>query len=227
MHTAVFAAFDRLCTAHRAGGVVLEIGATLSSDTLLNLPALAGARERIGVNLSGGGARDGFRILQANANDLRVFPDMSFDTVLSNATLEHDARFWLTVAEIRRVLKPGGLCVIGVPGYREHAAWTRRMTVRASRVWRRPLPGARRLEALAAATPTLLVHNYPGDFYRFSEQAMRQVLLEGLAVLDVVSLLSPPRLVGVARRAPDAAPALEPGETSGGNPPMNRRRTTL
>src|SRR4051794_20695208 len=41
----VFAEFDRICAARRAGGCVLEIGAAARDDTLLCLPALAGACE--------------------------------------------------------------------------------------------------------------------------------------------------------------------------------------
>jgi len=46
------------------------------------------------------------------------FPDADFDVVLSLETLEHDDRFWESVAELRRVLKPGGSLVITVPNYR-------------------------------------------------------------------------------------------------------------
>ena len=35
------------------GGRVLEIGARPRADTLLSLPALAGARERLGLDLDG------------------------------------------------------------------------------------------------------------------------------------------------------------------------------
>jgi SAM-dependent methyltransferase len=200
VHPAVFATFDRLCVTHRADGAILEIGATATADTLLNLPALSHARERIGVNVAGDGQASGYRIVQANANDLRMFPDARFDTILCNATLEHDPRFWLTLAETRRLLKPGGLVVIGVPGYVRRSGWAHRVMTPACWIWRRPLPGASALEAWAAATPTLLVHHAPGDFYRFSEQAMRVILLEDFQVMDVVTVLSPPRIVGVGRK---------------------------
>ena len=52
-----------------------------------------------------------------NANRMDAFEDEMFDLVLSNATLEHDKHFWLSVAEMHRVLRPGGLLVIGVPGF--------------------------------------------------------------------------------------------------------------
>ena len=42
--------------------------------------------------------------------------------VVCCATLEHDKRFWLSVKEMQRVLRPGGLLVIGVPFYSR--GWT-------------------------------------------------------------------------------------------------------
>ena len=198
MHERIFAAFDRLCRERGAGGDVLEIGATPTSTTLLRLPALERARSRVGVDLDGDATFDGFRILRANANDLRVFEDASFDTVLANSVLEHDPRFWLTLAEIRRVARPGALVALGVPGYVPGSS-----APVARRLARLPGIGAvvRRLAAARlASTATLVVHDYPGDYYRFSPQAMREVLLEGLDEREVVELMSPPRLVGSGRR---------------------------
>ena len=193
MHPLVFAAFDRICRERNAGGDVLEIGAVASRSTLLCLPALAQARSRIGVNLAGDASFDGFAIVGANANDLASFADASFDTVLCNSVLEHDPRFWLTLAEARRVARPGALIVIGVPGY---TAGPDRRLKRLARV---PVigPVVRRLApARLASTATLVLHDYPGDYYRFSPQAVREVFLEGLEARAVATLLSPPRLVG-------------------------------
>jgi SAM-dependent methyltransferase len=36
---------------------------------------------------------------------------------MSCSAMEHDAYFWKTAAEIRRVLKKGGLFIVGVPIY--------------------------------------------------------------------------------------------------------------
>lgn len=197
MHPRIFAAFDRVCRERGAGGDVLEIGAMPSRDTLLCLPALARARSRIGANLALDTDFDGFRILRANANDLHMFADASFDTVLSNSVLEHDPRFWLTLAEMRRVARPGALVAIGVPAYSAAApAWKRlaRWPV-LGRVLRRSAPAA------LASTRTLVVHDFPGDYYRFSAQAMREVLLEGLDEREVEETMQPPRLVGSGRKS--------------------------
>jgi SAM-dependent methyltransferase len=43
------------------------------------------------------------------------FPDSSVDVVLTSSCFEHSEFFWLTFAEVARILKPGGLCYINVP----------------------------------------------------------------------------------------------------------------
>ena len=43
------------------------------------------------------------------------FEDGSFETVVSTEMIEHDPAFWLSLAEMRRVLKPGGQMTIVVP----------------------------------------------------------------------------------------------------------------
>ena len=111
-----------------------------------------------------------------NANDMYMFEDESFDLVVSNATFEHDKYFWLSLAEIRRVTRPGGLVVIGVPGF----------TKEGRRVGRR-------------GTVTYAVH-YVFDYYRFSEQAVRDVFFEGMDDVRVSAMLQPPRIIGHGRK---------------------------
>jgi len=43
------------------------------------------------------------------------FEDGSYDLVTASSVLEHDPEFWLTVAEMRRVVKPGGHLYINAP----------------------------------------------------------------------------------------------------------------
>jgi SAM-dependent methyltransferase len=190
MHPIVFEAFDRLCRERGAGGSVLEVGAVATPDTLLMLPALGRATERVGVNIEGPFEFDGFTVHRGNANEM-AFPDRSFDTVLCNAVLEHDPFFWKSLSEMRRVLKPGGLLIVGVPAFDERPA------LRWSGLLRfLPLPRAY-VAAWRASTLTLHLHNYPGDYYRFSAQACRAVLLEGLVETSVQTVISPPRVIGV------------------------------
>ena len=195
MHDSVRAAFGQLCRRHGASGAVLEIGALPQDDTLLVLPELAQATRRVGINLDGPSVFGGFEIVGGNANAMPQFADGSLDLVLCNAVLEHDPRFWLTIAEIRRVLRVGGLAMIGVPGYaRGQGIWARvaaRIGQVVSSAW---------LDGMAASTPVLQVHDYPGDFYRFSEQAMREVFFDGFDVLEQRAVMAPPRLIGVGRK---------------------------
>ncbi len=200
MHPAIFDAFDAICRQEKAGGRVLEIGAVPTSDTLLALPSLAGASRKIGVNLAPASRGPDFEIIETDANALTPFEDDSFDLVLSNSMLEHDRRFWLTLAEIRRVARPGALIAIGVPGYAD----MRRLPFPRLRRFVPHLPVVgrslhRHIGALQAGTSTLGRHDFPGDYYRFSEQAMREVLLADLERPAVRRLLDPPRFLGWAR----------------------------
>ena len=52
-----------------------------------------------------------------NGHDLvSKFGEEAFDVVACFDTLEHDDKFWLTVEQMRKVLKKGGWMLIGVPG---------------------------------------------------------------------------------------------------------------
>ena len=190
MHPRIFAEFDAICRDRKAGGDVLEIGAMPAPDTLLALPSLSGARSKLGVNLSPAATFGGFAIVRANANDLREIAGQSFDTVLSNSVLEHDPLFWRTIAEIRRVARPGALIVLGVPGFTK---------LPIERTFRRiaRIPGLGSwLDGLAASTLVLQRHPAPQDYYRFSPEAMRDVLLAGLERIEIRTPMMPPRVVG-------------------------------
>jgi SAM-dependent methyltransferase len=201
MHPLVRASFEEICRARKASGTILEVGATPSRKTLLCLPSLAHAARRVGVNLAGPeGHFHGNELYQANAHDLSRFADESFDVVLCNAVLEHDPRFWRSLSEMRRVCRKGGLLAIGVPGY-AIAAWEERLHNLLARVPKLYQWSYRHLNVLVAGTFTLGVHDAPGDFYRFSEQAMREVFMEGMRDVEIHRLMIPPRIIGVGVRA--------------------------
>ena len=197
MHSAVFQAFDRICRAQGVNGQVLEIGARPSPDTLLCLPALDGATQRVGIDLDGPHQWDGMTILAGNANRMTMFADASFDAVLCNSVLEHDPRFWQTLGEIDRVLKPGGIFVAGVPGYGAMGNTPGRRLIALLRHW----PGfSRGLGLPQVSSATLGLHNFPGDYYRFSKQAVAEVFLAGYEQPEVISVLMPPRFIGWGRK---------------------------
>ncbi|HKH19006.1 MAG TPA: methyltransferase domain-containing protein [Solirubrobacteraceae bacterium] len=153
----------------------LEVGGLMGEDSLLRFPELAGA-ERYCLNLVDLPSDGEVTAVKGNANDMSQFKDGSFELVVCCSTLEHDKRFWLSVAEMRRVLAPGGLLVIGVPGYVKDAERDH-----------------------GRSTLTYRVH-YRFDYYRFSEQAVREVFFEGMERVGVRAMMTPPRLIGHGRK---------------------------
>jgi len=192
MHPDIFQTFEKICRPLGLRGSALEVGATADESSLLNLTALAGVQEKIGLNLAGSTRFKDYSIIEGNANSMTCFPDNRFDTVLCNATLEHDPFFWKSLAEIRRVTKPGGVIIIGTPGY---GVIPFEKKVRRLFGWI-PRPFRPSLGGLHVSTLTLKVHNFPGDYYRFSEQAYRDVFFEGLDSVAIQTVMSPPRIIG-------------------------------
>jgi len=160
----------------------------------------------VGINLDGPYEFRDFRILRGNANAMDCFADERFDLVLCNAMLEHDKFFWRTLAEIRRVTRPGGLVVIGVPGFQY-------LKLEKLKAMLRRLPLVRRLSAnqylgfFFTATVTFELHNAPGDYFRFSAQAVREVFFAGMEDVEVRSIMLPPRIIGAGRKQPRPATA--------------------
>jgi SAM-dependent methyltransferase len=187
MHKTIHQAFERICSERNAGGAVLEVGAKPSVKTLLAMKCLENAREKVGINLNPAATFADFAVVQGNANDMSIFPDNRFDTVLCNAMLEHDKFFWKTISEIYRVTRRGGLVVLGVPAF---------VTLPVNRLLdAKPLqiPILRRLYQ---STLTYKVHNAPGDYYRFSRQAVEEVLLAGMNNTQIEVIKLPPRIIG-------------------------------
>lgn len=200
MSPAVYAAFEEICRGEAIAGPVLEVGAVPGPDSLLALEPLAGIPDKTGLNMEAFPTAGGIRMVTGNANRMEMFPDGSFGCVLCNSTLEHDARFWETLAEIRRVVAPGGLVVIGVPGFRGMGprclAPPRSLAGRVIQA----VAALTRADALLAGTVTLGEHFFPGDYYRFTEQAVREVFLEGLVEPRCRWVMTPPRIIGWGRK---------------------------
>lgn len=145
-------------------GSVVELGAYRWS--LLAINKFADSR-RVAVNLSFSGAdRDklkSYEMVETNINNL-PFRDEEFDCVLSCSVFEHDKYFWKSLSEVSRVIKRGGLFVVGLPVYTSLKT------------------------DYFNTTLTYNVHgkSYNADFYRFSEQSMREVIFEGFNVVKTV-----------------------------------------
>ncbi|MEM8752216.1 MAG: methyltransferase domain-containing protein [Pseudomonadota bacterium] len=196
----VFQEFTRILEARDVGDRVLEIGAVPTADSLLNLSVFDDCAELVGINLDGGEsytmgrASDAarYQIVKGDANEMTCFEDDSFDTVVCNSVIEHDKFFWKTIEEVRRVTRAGGLVVFASPGYDELKnvrldGWKANL--------RRTLID--NLYFLFKGTTTLHVHNWPGDYYRFSPQCYREVLFKDFDGVEVYSIMIPPRVFGI------------------------------
>ena len=149
---------------------VLEVGGLLGQKGLLNLPELRDSERHL-LNLVINSESEEINLHVGNSNDMQqIFADDSFDLVMSNAVLEHDLHFWKSVAEMRRVLKPGGLMLIGVPGFVTLPSDT------------------------GASTLTYKVHHIV-DYYRFSQSAVTEVFFDEMKDVQVEAMLTPPRIV--------------------------------
>ena len=179
-------------------GRVLEIGASPHHPNLLTLPSLKDASLRIGVGLDGSIDADDYTILHQDAHDLSSFQDQSFDLVISNSMLEHDPQFWVTLQEAHRVLARGGWMMVGVPSFGNKGEIPLSKNILDAII--SDPNGKKYLNMFRASSLTLSVHNFPGDFYRFSAQAMKEVILQGLVEINVISVMQPPRVLGMGRK---------------------------
>ena len=118
MHIRIYEEFERICSKRNITGSVRELGSLPNERSLLCMKSLDGASEKVGINLNGPYEFRDFRIPKGNANAMECFEDERFDVVRCNAMLEHDPYFWKSIAEIKRVTRPGGLIIICVPGYK-------------------------------------------------------------------------------------------------------------
>ncbi len=173
MHKRVFQVFEQICSRRNIAGSVLEVGATPDDSSLLCMRSLAHAKEKIGINLDGPYIYKDFPILKGNSNDMTCFENDRFDACLCNSVLEHDKYFWKTLSEIKRVTRPGGLIVLGTPGYSESP-----------------------IGFLTNFTITLKIHNYPRDYYRFSLQAFEDIFFEKMSGVEIHTVMRPPRIIG-------------------------------
>lgn len=200
MSPAVYATFQEICAQESIRGPVLEVGAVVGPDSLLRLPCLRSVESRVGINIEKTVSDDGCRMIQGNANEMTMFADGSFETVLCNSTLEHDPFFWKTIAEIHRVTASGGVVVIGVPGFAGMGVdcFARRKSILGLLL--RLATKMTKANLLLAGTPTLGEHLFPSDYYRFTEQAMREVFLADFHHISVRRIMNPPRIIGWGRK---------------------------
>ena len=103
--------------AYRRGATVVAVD--------LDHAALGTTREWLGAMDLAGEAPDGAHAGAIRADLLALpFPDASFDRVIASEVLEHIPADTAAIAELSRVLKPGGLAAVTVPRwFPERICW--------------------------------------------------------------------------------------------------------
>ena len=102
---------DYLSTREAEALTILDLGSQDINGSYRPLFA-APAWHYLGVDMAPGHNVD--LVLQDPYEWNEIVPD-SIDVVISGQTFEHTEFFWLTMQQIARALKPGGLCCILVP----------------------------------------------------------------------------------------------------------------
>lgn len=161
---------------------ILEVGSMDVNGTVRDLfdmyDGYLGIDQRNDVR--GLGANNVDVILSAHDME-QVFSDACFDWVLCNSVLEHDKKFWLSIREMRRVLKPGGVLIIGTPtlGYPHH--------------------GMDEQDPALATTPE---DGDIFDYYRFTETTYRRFFFKGYEDFEILNVnrCGAARLCAAARK---------------------------
>ena len=180
--------YETLFRTHDLSGPVLEIAGAGRDGAIAQAPFLQGMERHVLVGTEGGEA-GGVHFHKGNPNDLApLFDDACFSTVIWDRAVERDARFWLTAAEIRRVLVPGGTLVVCTRGF----AKANKFGIKVVGASGNPIPF---LTATAAVSPA------GGDHMRLSPQGLRNLVLNGFEVTELRSAFMTPHLFAVARTA--------------------------
>lgn len=111
MHGSVYRWFAGVTARYSpAGALVLECGALNVNGSIR--PLFDTAAEYVGIDERDGPSVD--RIVNCHA---LPWDDASFDWVVSTSMIEHDPKFWRSMAEMQRVLRPGGILALTAPGF--------------------------------------------------------------------------------------------------------------
>lgn len=185
MHLKIYKKIEEILHQNNVSGKILEVGAMPSTESLLASKILDGC-DKVGINLIGSKSFADFKIIEGNANNMNMFKDETFDCVVCNAVLEHDKYFWKSISEMKRILKKNGLLIIGTPSYTNF--WVHKIT--------RFIVGKNFVsDFFENMTFCFKIHDYPGDYYRYSEQTHKDVFLKGFKNVQIQTLMCPPRTI--------------------------------
>ena len=195
MHPKVNEAFQKLAEKYELNAPFLEIGVTDRDSAILSGEYFQNKLERFATNLTEQEILEAdetaIHLVRCNSNNMAgVFDDGHFNTILSNNVIENDKYFWRSLDEMKRILAPGGILVIGAPAY----------------VPSKTLKFGIENAQLNRATITMDVQ--PGsDYWRFSRLAFGEVLCEGLEILELTVTGRVPMMIAVARKPLDGQAA--------------------
>ena len=96
----------------KSPGMVLDVGSLDINGSVREF--FLDAKEYVGIDMMAGNGVD--KVMEAH-DILQVWKKETFDTVLCLEMLEHDSEFWITVDNIRNVVKKGGLLVVTTPTF--------------------------------------------------------------------------------------------------------------
>lgn len=122
MHASSYLNMQRFVTTHLAGHTgaelrIADIGSQNVNGSYRPLFDHSGW-QYVGIDMAEG---PGVDLVLADVYRWSELDDGSFDVVVSGQALEHIEFFWLTVLEIARIARPGGLvCLIAPSGGYEH-----------------------------------------------------------------------------------------------------------
>ncbi len=93
---------------------ILDVGSKVYGDHKSYGDALSGENvEYVGLDLEAG---DNVDLVPKNMFLWNEIEDETFDFCVSGQTFEHNPFFWITFAEMARILKPGGMLFVIAPG---------------------------------------------------------------------------------------------------------------
>ncbi|WP_237476573.1 methyltransferase domain-containing protein [Lichenibacterium dinghuense] len=187
MRAKVIEEYATLFRTHGLAGPVLEIAGGSRDGAVANAPFLQGLERHV-VLAGDGGEANGVHFHKGDPNDLApLFDDGCFSAVIWDRALERDPRFWLTAAEIRRVLAPGGSLVVCTRGFGR----SNKFGVKVVGASGNPITFMTATAAVAAAG---------GDHMRLSPQGLRRLVLDGFDVKELRSSFMTPHLFAVAQK---------------------------
>jgi len=176
-----------LSAAHEAHGPFLEICVGPNTGFALLDPHFDNAERHV-IGAKAATQADGLIYANGNPNDMRaLYTDRQFSTVIWNGAMAHDRYFWQTLEEIKRVLVPGGILIAVAPGFGAKSRFGLKVV------------GPKGAE-IVNATVTTRTHAYSPDYWRISQKAMKQIILDGFDIREVRTALLMPRIFGVGAK---------------------------